>query len=479
MTCLTIEQVLKEKQTGDRNAVTVLDLNWKALSDVSCLSEFKNLEKLDLGSNNLTSLEGLRSCVNLKWLSVVQNNLQSLKGIEGLSKLTVLNAGKNKLKSMEEVKSLVSLRAVILNDNEIASICKLDQMKDLNTLVLSKNPIRKIGGSLANVKSIRKVSLSHCQLEAIESSLKSCTELKELRLAHNDIKVVPPELASNRKLQNLDLGNNLITRWSDLKVLNSLVNLKNLNLQGNPIAEKDELAKKVQNSLPNLHVFNAKPINKFINDRKDVNVGRVDSSSLIAGNEIDNASILNVDEQLKQKKKKAEEKTFKKEGLVHKETTDHDTEEVLKRKRKKSNDEISANEEVNFENSGVDVEMKPKKKMKKENLSKKEVRVIEQNNGEVKNKLRKKLKKVQGELDIIDDGEASFADLFAANSTENTKYGGVEKKVDKVVHNLKDADGLAAYPAKKKKSKSKGIEPKLDFTPTVEIGMGGLSTWDD
>ncbi|XLR27683.1 hypothetical protein S83_055583, partial [Arachis hypogaea] len=65
--------------------------NHMALSDVSCLSSFSNLEKLDLKLNNLTSLEGLRSCVNLKWLSVLENKLETLEGIQGLTKLTVLD----------------------------------------------------------------------------------------------------------------------------------------------------------------------------------------------------------------------------------------------------------------------------------------------------------------------------------------------------------------------------------------------------
>lgn len=123
MTRLSTEQILKDNKTGDPNSIKSLTLTHKALSDVSCLTDFNNLERLDLSSNNLTSLEvptihsfpqhpsnkftplsflgmkfhfffkfylkGLRHCVNLKWLSVVQNKLQSLKGIEGLSKLTV------------------------------------------------------------------------------------------------------------------------------------------------------------------------------------------------------------------------------------------------------------------------------------------------------------------------------------------------------------------------------------------------------
>lgn len=88
-------------------------------------------------------------------------------------------------------------------------------------VVLSRNPIRKLGNSLAKMKSIAKVSslsdvnwvqsnivpehpvsqavltiydkfqisLSNCQLEDIDSSIKACAGLEQLRLAHNDIKV--------------------------------------------------------------------------------------------------------------------------------------------------------------------------------------------------------------------------------------------------------------------------------------------------
>jgi Leucine-rich repeat (LRR) protein len=77
---------------------------------VSCLSKFKNLEKLDLRFNNLTDLQGLKSCVNLKWLSVVENKLQSLNGIEALTKLTV---------SSTDITELVSLRFVSLTNSEV------------------------------------------------------------------------------------------------------------------------------------------------------------------------------------------------------------------------------------------------------------------------------------------------------------------------------------------------------------------------
>ncbi|XP_048434593.1 uncharacterized protein LOC125474671 [Pyrus x bretschneideri] len=132
------------------------------------------------------------------------------------------------------------------------------------SVVLSRNPIHDVGDSLKKMKSVTKLnlakplkfsgfqlSLSHCQLQTIEASLKFCIELKELRLAH-----------------------------SDIKVINSLVNLRNLNLQGNTVVEKDKLEKKIKKMLPNLHVYNARPIDKYINNEKGAGVDEVDYSSL-------------------------------------------------------------------------------------------------------------------------------------------------------------------------------------------------------
>ncbi|XP_065868924.1 uncharacterized protein [Euphorbia lathyris] len=444
---LRIEQVLKDKQCTDLNSITSLSLSYKALSDVSCLNQFSNLEKLDLASNNLTSLEGLRLCINLKWLSVVQNKLQSLKGIEKLSKLTVLNAGKNKLRSMDEVRSLVSLRALILNDNEIVSICKLNNIKELNTIVLSRNPIREIGEALVEVKSITKLSLSNCHLQAIDSSLKSCIELKELRLAHNDIKTLPAELAYNKKLQNLDLGNNVITTWSDVKVLTSLVDLKNLNLQGNPITEMEKLTKKVVKFLPDLHIFNAKPIEK---GSKRGNSGNVNDYSHIPANKL---------EVPKEKKKDSESihedvPVYERDGIV--------VEKKLKRKKAQEQDDTN----------DLDISDKQKRKKANDKFLKKDVQVSEDDNGNVQKKPKSKKKREElNELDVIDNGDTSFADFFDVNAVERSE----KKMVDKE----KNLDSGQVVVSAKKKTKNRGMDSTVQVPAEVKVGMGGPSTWDD
>ncbi|KAG5248128.1 hypothetical protein OIU76_030342 [Salix suchowensis] len=473
MASLSRQQVLKEKQTRDANTITSLSLTHRALSDISCLGEFQNLERLDLTFNNLTSLQGLSSCVKLKWLSVVQNKLESLKGIESLSNLFVLNAGKNKIKSIDEVRSLVSLRALILNDNEIVSICKLDQMKELNTLVLSRNPIREIGDSLVKVKSMTKLSLSNCQIQTIDSSLKSCIELKELRLARNNIKTLPAELANNKKLQNLDLGNNVITRWSDVKVLSSLVDLKNLNLLGNPIAENAKITKKVMKYLPNLHIFNASPVD---NSAKNKSSGRADDSSLIPTNELGYHS--------EKKKDHARDVNSSKHAMDqrsgHLDNVSDDGEKDSRHKSKKTRGEVSKIGEASTdEKDDAVIEKKLKRKKSHEKLLRNDdVTIHNDDRAEVEKKLKsKRSRKELSELDIIDSGQVSFADLFSVDTMENPKHNTESKTADK--NGINAPSGLLTVSAKKKKTKNQGLVSTVPLSPAVEVGMGGPSTWTD
>ncbi|PWZ32147.1 Protein phosphatase 1 regulatory subunit 7 [Zea mays] len=468
---LTEEQAAREAGSVGTNA-TSLKLTHRALSDVSCLSSFKNLEHLDLGFNCLVTLEGLSSCANLKWLSVKENKLVSLKGVEGLSKLQVLNAGKNELTKMDEVTSLTSLGALILNDNNISSICKLDQLQQLNTLVLSKNPVFTIGNALVKAKSMKKLSLSHCQIENIGSSLVKCVELKELRLSHNKISTIPSDLAKNVKILNLDLGNNFIERSSDLKVLSELRYLRNLNLQGNPVSKKDSLVKKVKKSVPTLRILNAKPL----------------------------------------------EATSKSDTRSTKENPPSKDEDPIgidakKDKRKGSKQEVKGLEELEVQSVSTGIttsnpgklevpDGKEKKKVK-EAKTKKSEEPYHANNSSLKNKevqsfvydtstkdkKEAKRKKFVDEEDVdaegIDNTEISFADLMFSN------VGNPETKLKNIstleaAPDGKSVGGLVIDHTKKRK-KPKGVVTITDssalkmFSSMPEVGAGGLglSGWDE
>ncbi|KAG6382830.1 hypothetical protein SASPL_157459 [Salvia splendens] len=412
------------------------------------------------------------ACTNLKWLSVVQNKLESMKGIDGLNKLTVLNAGKNKLKSMDDVKSISNLRALILNgrslffaprvaDNEITSVCKLDQMKELNTLVLSRNPISSLGESLVKLKSITKLSLSNCQLQKIDSSLRSCLELKELRLAHNEIMTIPDELGHLVRLQNLDLGNNLIARWVNLKVLSSLVNLTNLNLQGNPLAEKENLLKKVKKLLPNLHVFNARPIDKVA--AKAVPENDADLS-VEAGNKPNLQSEVKIDQPIRNK-------TSNKTHSMSESTDDLGS----RNKRKELQDEKGID---NADNAN----MSAKKEKKRSKLLQDEINHVEALNGnhEEANDVKHKKKKSRktSEVDTINNTDSAEMDLLPTGAPENPAEVADSKLDRKMDQGTDDMSVVVTYPTKKKnKKKHDAVPDLLELSKVDEIGLGGPSAW--
>ncbi|KAJ7570359.1 hypothetical protein O6H91_01G116900 [Diphasiastrum complanatum] len=167
----------------------------------------------------------------------------------------VLNASLNLLTSIREVLGLLDLRALIVNNNQITTISRLDRLANLNTLVLSHNPIRELGKSFNKLSSLNKLSLSHCRLQVLGVSLKQCIALQELRLAHNQLMGLPKEFERNGQMRILDLGNNYVRAWSELQVLGTLHNLKNLNLKGNPIHDDNHYQESITSLLPNLEIL--------------------------------------------------------------------------------------------------------------------------------------------------------------------------------------------------------------------------------
>uniref|UniRef100_A0A0E0JU28 Protein phosphatase 1 regulatory subunit 7 n=1 Tax=Oryza punctata TaxID=4537 RepID=A0A0E0JU28_ORYPU len=463
MARLTVEQAKREAGSAGTLA-TSLNLSHRALSDVSCLSSFMNLERLDLGYNCLVTLEGLSNCANLKWLSVIENKLVSLKGVEGLSKLQVLNAGKNKLRTMDEVKSLTSLGALILNDNNISSICKLDQLHQLNTLVLSKNPIFTIGDALMKAKAMKKLSLSHCQIEKIGSSLTACVELKELRLAHNKITTIPSDLAKNVKILNLDLGNNLIERRSDLEVLSELHYLRNLNLQGNPIAEKDGLAKKVKKLVPNLRIFNSKPMeasSKSKNSREEnLPINDADTRD-------DGPSDVYT-------KKKGKGKHSKQQIKSPEEPAGQSTRlDVTIAGPVKS--ELLDGMEMKKQKVGVE-HVKNKKSKRKDDTSS-----VDDTDKKVSKgaKRKKSANKEEKNAEGIDDTEMPFADLVFSSEGNNPELG-LKGKNQEIAPDGKFGGLVIDHTKKKKKAKGSvvGSSALEQLSSVPEVGSGVLSGWD-
>ncbi|KDO58298.1 hypothetical protein CISIN_1g0154482mg, partial [Citrus sinensis] len=263
--------------------------------------------------------------------------------------------------------------------------------------------------------------------------------------------------------------------------------LNNLNLQGNPVAEYDKLAKKVKTLLPNLCIFNARPIDRITKNEKDNIVDKVNDSSN------------NSDDTIKVRMGKKRGGTRETNDKLSNEEiqwskSDSAAGKKLKKKSKEKEGELDAiddaknsggvvpgqNKDANLNGSGdVEMEKDLKRKGRKtsENLSNKGIQVHDDDK-RFRKKQKKRSKEKQGELDIIDNGETAFSELFSANIAGNPGFDGDNNMVNEA-SKFNSVDGLVTSSGKKKKSKNRGMGLTVQLSQEPEVGLGGPSTWGD
>lgn len=194
-----------------------------------------------------------------------------------------------------------------------------------------------------------------------------------------------------------------------------------------------------------MQIFNARPTDKITKYEKG---DKVDDFPLNVATELE---VKKKDKRDHGRAEKNKHNSMTESGLVHLVNGDLDVEKELKKKKRKANDE-----------------------------AKKKVPILKEDHTMVERELNKKARKVErGGLGAIDDGETPFMELFAAETAENSKYS-VEDRTDKAFQDSNSAGGSVSLGAKKKKTKRRGISPSIQLLSLpVEVGLGGPSTWDD
>lgn len=194
----------------------------------------------------------------------------------------------------------------------------------------------------------------------------------------------------------------------------------------------------IRSALPNLQIFNTKPVNKN---------SKINTLDIKPVNDFDAADDVN------EKEEKAKEKKPKRhlqiEGRYDDDNgTKNDNHQSVKEK-------------------------KWKRQRSEDDILNKEVRRTNETTSEKKVKSSKK--RVSSEIDAIDNGETSFAELFDARPTDNPENG-IDKVSSKTLDRvLPQGDSMK----KKKKRKKESVDPSEFVPSTMEVGMGGASTWDD
>lgn len=227
-----------------------LKLDSCQISRISGLEKCPSLVKLHLEDNEISSIEGLEKLFSLEVLNLERNKLSRLgRGLMKLSKLKELRIALNELTSLEGLQGLGALEVLDASRNQLETL-STEQLKGLgkmDELLLAGNQLSSLnflgaGGPLR----ISSLDVSDNQLStSAVKGLPGLPLLSELMLAGNHLEELPANFASScPMLEILDISRNLLTA-PDLEVekLKSIASLKELCIQGNPMAESEEMPK--------------------------------------------------------------------------------------------------------------------------------------------------------------------------------------------------------------------------------------------
>lgn len=121
-----------------------ITFNGGEISDLTPLSNLKNLETLNIRFNRLESLNGIENITSLTAVNFCSNRLTDISALKYLTGLTNIILSSNNISNLAPLKNLLNLDCLTVMDNNINDISPLYQLTNLQFLYLSNNKIRDI-----------------------------------------------------------------------------------------------------------------------------------------------------------------------------------------------------------------------------------------------------------------------------------------------------------------------------------------------
>lgn len=244
---------LDERHLPPLNALanlTLLSLHENNISSIDTLANatFSDLETLWLYHNNISDITPLQRFPQLHTLKLEGNRIRNLSPLQRLTELITLNLAANDIRDVRPLADLTNLDTLILFDNAISEIPNLANLSTLRHLDLKGNAITDLR-PLAGLAGLSLLELAHNPIDTIEplrnltldlldisgsavSDLSPLTHmsLATLRAAYSNVRDITP-LLGMQNLTDLSVGGNVgLGTPETLEVLESLVNLRHLDV---------------------------------------------------------------------------------------------------------------------------------------------------------------------------------------------------------------------------------------------------------
>jgi internalin A len=146
----TIDEILHQigtKNCRKANAKIIkmgsLIIRGKAITDLSPIAMFPNLDSLSLSDNQITDLRPLADLPKLKFLSLKHNRIANLKPLAKSRRLVALYVNGNRITDIRPLANLSQLQFLGLQSNNISDLRPLANLKKLREVDVRSNKVTR------------------------------------------------------------------------------------------------------------------------------------------------------------------------------------------------------------------------------------------------------------------------------------------------------------------------------------------------
>ena len=145
------------------------EINFQKNESCKKLSKFDvNSEKIELKNSNLTEINCISNYKNVKELDLRWNKIKDMTPLENLKKLEVLKINFNQIENIKPLLNLTNLKELWIHNNKISDIRGIKKLTKLEHLDVSFNPLKNGVEEISRLKNLKRLELREIPKEIMD-----------------------------------------------------------------------------------------------------------------------------------------------------------------------------------------------------------------------------------------------------------------------------------------------------------------------
>ena len=145
------------------------EINFQKNESCKKLSKFNiNSEKVELKNSDLTEINCISNYKNVKELDLRWNKIKDMTPLENLKKLEVLKINFNQIENIKPLLNLTNLRELWIHNNKISDIRGIGKLTNLEHLDVSFNPLKNGVEEISRLKNLKRLELREIPKEIMD-----------------------------------------------------------------------------------------------------------------------------------------------------------------------------------------------------------------------------------------------------------------------------------------------------------------------